>query len=1353
MSSKKHNVKYLKRRDVFGRDYSTILSSLPTAEQFNEIDPYAHDLESNYSPLHITLRQNQLKKAFKIYKIWKTEKEYLSHKHGGHILDQKDREGLTPMDMYNMQLHNNILKYPKALQYEYPSNSESHIVWEDNSSEVPFEKKASMLSYPNSPEERQYLKENRGSHILTLGSNTNYQLGTGAKDDRQNFFQVNIDQINEIVYPPSDNKFKTIKISRYHTIATTKNNELFVCGNSARGRLGNGSTEKPLFTFTKLENIKNSEIISMSSSENHSILLDEEGGVYTWGWNAYSQLCYPPTASGGRSLDDKSMDSVCNSTPRKVHFFDNKTVSLVACSSIHTSVLTSDNILYSWGLNLGQMGGSKISHISPDAQYFGEPGHIMTKPATVNLSHLDIEQIVATEFVTFIRCRGNSLVVLTEYSTRTFKISLPRAQNYKEPDAFKHFVPRGRPHDIVDIKCSNSYGNNVGVLFSCGTIGLISSKKDSTKMWSKFSNNLPISLYWNPYRTINNCLDFDVGARGSIILCTYSGEVFKSVGINRGFDKIHGSKLASGRAVGVSCDSSFDSFAIIKDESNDILIPYKPNEMAESFSHYSSSSNNSPIKLESIVYGPYLNLEKIGAKTSSTKIRSSNISIETMKYPFDIQFVNEHNKQSTQECHKIMIMGRCNRLLRHLKESGEYSIEDGLLTFTMENSYDARTWVISVGGIASAELIDDIMKGVINLLYMDTSPAKHQTTRLITTIIEDSLHSSNNFQHFSNLLEMCRENSALEQKIKMMMYRPDTIIHLYDNKIIHVHSYVMFNRCSFFNAWFSEAWRRTGQDDYYHIDLSHITYATLKPILKYIYGLPFEETFSDEVEELSFMDTLNFLLSLLQLSDEFCIFPMKIYVESVLSKFINGGTVIAILLNSAQSNASLLMENCMVFIYTHINILFFKENLTIVDEYFDDCIWDKLTMQANNFKGVNSTDHVFPSWYDMTGINWIDLFKTNISKFDSYFMSSSSQFEPSFDLTNNSEKRVRRRSSTRRSSSSQHGNTHRPSVSKTSRQPSNSSYDNQQLPIELRNPWSSVTSLNSENSSAIDDDTSDFVEVVRKPKRKSTAEVTRRPSEISPIRAEVHTSEVVWNEEASANKENLPSLLEKDQDKQSNGSHSKSNRITGAFKKSSQKQRKITTDDLVPDSSLKDKKVGWGNPTSRQGSNSSKSKPTSQRSSSVGGTSLPSLLGAKSAELKSQPKRSKKRGKSVETEKVKYTEFVSSGNPGGITPYATSTVQPVNEIANVFGDKSGEAVSSLEEQIAALEFEKWFAQESSKVKKKLKNDNNGSSDLSAVYANVNSMPTLLNNSSSNHSKKKVRGNFKKKDSKSLSELF
>ena len=125
----------------------------------------------------------------------------------------------------------------------------------------------------------------------------------------------------------------------------------------------------------------------------------------------------------------------------------------------------------------------------------------------------------------------------------------------------------------------------------------------------------------------------------------------------------------------------------------------------------------------------------------------------------------------------------------------------------------------------------------------------------------------------------------------------------------------------------------------------------------------------------------------------------------------------------------------------------------------------------------------------------------------------------------------------------------------------------------------------------------------------------------------------------------------------------------------------------------------------------------------------------------------------METEKVKYTEFVSSGNPGGITPYATSTVQPVNEIANVFGDKSGEAVSSLEEQIAALEFEKWFAQESSKVKKKLKNDNNGSSDLSAVYANVNSMPTLLNNSSSNHSKKKVRGNFKKKDSKSLSELF
>ncbi|GMM56962.1 hypothetical protein DAKH74_035780 [Maudiozyma humilis] len=1355
MSNKKHNVKYLKRRDIFGRDYSVLLSSLPTADQYREIDPYAHDLESNYTPLHITLRQNQLKKAFKVYKIWKTEKEYIAHKHGGHILDQKDREGLTPIDMYNIQLHNNIMRYPKMLNYEYPAKSESHIVWEPEAADLPFAKKASILAYPSSLEERTYLKENRGSHILTLGSNTNYQLGTGAKDDRQNLFQVNIDQINGIVYPPTDNKFKSVFISRYHTIVTTKDDEIFVSGNSSRGRLGNGSTEKPLFSFTKLDDDKHSKIVSLASSENHSVLLDDEGTVFTWGWNAYSQLCYSPTNNGGRMMDDKSLDSVCNSTPRRVHFFDNKNVSIVGCSSVHTCVLTSDNVLYSWGLNLGQMGGSKISHVAPDAQYLGESGHIMAKPVTLNLSHLDVEQIVATEFATFVRCKGNTLVVLAEYSMRTFKIALPKAQNFKEPDPFKHFVPRGRPHDIVDIKCSNSYGNNVGVLFSCGTIGLISTKKDSTRMWSKFSNNLPISLYWNPYRTINNCLDFDVGAKGSVILCTYSGEVYRSSGVNKGFDKIHGSKLASGRAVRVSCDSSFDSFAIIKDESNDIIISHKPNEITQNYSHYSPASGNKSVKPESIIYGPYSDLEQPESETRSGKIRSQNISIPVMKYPFDVEFINEHNRNSKQGCHKIMIMGRCIRLLRYLKESGLFSVDDDLLTFKMDNTYDSKRWSILVGGKASAELIDDVISGLLNVLYMVESQIKHQTTRLITTIIEDSLHSAKTNHHFTNLLQLCLDDSDHDLKQLDAYHKPDTIIHLSGDVKVSAHSYILFNRSSYFNSWFSEAWRQTGLDDYYHVELPDITIAAFQPILKYIYGVPFEKTFYKELESYSFMETLNYLLSLLQICDELCIIPLKIYLESVLSKFVNGGTVIPVLLNASQSNASLLLENCMVFIYTHIGILLFKENLSMVDECFDDDIWSRLEVQTNSFKADSTSQQTFSSWYDMTGIDWIDLFKTNIAKFNSHFMSGSYQFEPSFDLTSTSEKRSRRRSSTRRASSSHQNSGHRHSVSKTSRQPSNGSYDNSQFPIELRNPWSSVTSLNSANSSAIEDDISDFIEVVRKPKRKSTVEVARRPSEISPVRAEIKPSEIVWNEETTSNKENLPSLLGKDLKERSKDTSEKTSKITGTFKKTSQKQRKTIVDISSIDSSPKEKKVGWGSSSSRKSSNNSKTKgkPSSQRSSSVGGTSLPSLLDATSQELKPQPKRSKRRGKSTDTDKVKYTEFVSSGNPGGITPYATSTVQPVNEIANVFGDKSGEAVSSLEEQIAALEFEKWFAQESSKVKKKMKSGGNGNTDLSAIYTNVNSMPVLLNDTDVTHSKKKVRGNFKKKESKSLSDLF
>jgi len=1348
MPSKKYNDKYLTRRDIFGRDYSCILSSLPNVEHYNEINPYSNDLENGYTPLHITLKQNQLKKAFKIYKIWKTEKSFPSNKQNSHILDEKDREGLSPIDLYNLQFQNNINHFPKLFKYTYPHEpNESFLEWEQTKENFSFDLKSNMMALPKSIKDEEYLKEQRGSHVLTLGSNTNYQLGTGNKDDRQNFFQMHINQLNGMVYPPSKNKFKDIKMTKYHCIVRTTDDMVYSCGNSTRGRLGNGSTEKPSFLFSKILDLDVCGIQSLQTSDSHSVLLDGDGNVFTWGWNAFNQLCYTTTNTPSKKHDEKNMDTLNSSIPRKVHFFEGKNVSKIACSPIHTCVLTTTNMLYIWGLNVGQMGNTKLSHINPDAEYMGELGHIMMKPIVVNLSHLEIEQIVATEFVTFCRCKGNTLVVLADHTMKTFKLSVPHAKNYKEIDTFNHFAHRGISNDVIDIKCSNPYGNHLCVRFSCGRVGMISSKNDSVNRWAKLPNNLPISLYWNPNRTMHNCLDFDVGSNGGLIICTYGGEIFMTNSITERFTKMHSSKLINGRAVSVSCDSSFDSFAIIKDEFNSTGLSLDVNDVRSSFKQYSPLNIVKGIPYESIIHGSYYNEDDSIIEDTSKEIISEHIIHNKSKqYAFDVEFFSDSEPTGIWGCHKIILNNRCNTLLKYLKETGTFNIKDGILIFKLQNKFSDKVWRISVSTSIDSVFLNEASWSIIHMLYTDEHPKNQQIARLATYIIEDSIHKLDIASTIHNLWDVCLDSSTSIESKNSILSKPDVLIRLKDGDIIRAHSIVISSRSIFFNIALNNNFKHEILSGHMSVELPHISKFLFEPILKYLYGFPFESIFDVDTLNESFSETLNFFFELLTFTEELSLIPLKIYIESVLSQYINGSTVITTLLHAVNSNASILKANCYIFLSLHIGILFCKENLELIDDYFDDHIWNSLENQLIQFKvdSIISTSH--KTWYNMKEINWVEMFKCNIAKFNAVFIHGSQQFEPLFDQRPESTN-GRRRSSTRRSSSSRKNSIRRSSVYKESRQSSNGSFsDASQFPIVLKNPWGSTTTLGSQNSNAIEDDPSDFVEVVRKSKRKSVVDKNRKNSEPLSTGLSLPPTEIVINPDVSGPSNSLPSLLSNKMIDNKIEKEDASIKITGTFKKNTQKQRRKEFSHHTLDYKEPDNKPVWKKSVTVN-NNSSK------RNESNGSEKLPSLFNAAVSEIKSAPKRSKRKNTHKEHEKTLYAEFVSTGNGGGIKPYMVSTKQQANEISSVFGDKSGEVVSSLEEQIAALEFEKWFAQESAKVQKTLKRKDSAGSDIKILYRDTENMPTLNGNPNGTSSKRKIRGNFRKRDGKSLAEIL
>lgn len=537
------------RRDVFGRDISYLASCLPNLDNLRSIDLYSHELESGYSPLHVTLREGHLRKSFQLFKIWQDEMEYLSHKYGGHVLNQMDREGLTPLELYNIELRRSIRKYPKFIAYNKDNiltRNESLttlITWDNDDDNIPWKIKSDFMKLPMDKNEFQSQYQNGGTHILTLGSNIHCQLGTGNKDNRQKLFQLHINQLQHHTDLTNYNpvRFKDILMTRYHSILVTTDNKVYSCGNGTRGRLGNHNTDNvSQANYAEIMDLNDIDINLVRTSDHHTLLLDGESNLYSWGWNGYNQLGYPTKQHNENTI----LENVCNPSPKRIPYFENIKLKIIACSKIHSCAVSQDNMVYIWGLNVGQMGNSKPKHITSNIPYKNWEGYIVPKPLIINMSHLVVVQVVCTEFVTFIRTQGNVLHVLSNYCTRTFKIVLPKARSFNELDVFDHFTPREIPSNVVDMKCTNAYGNNIAFQYQCGRIGILNTKKESQEMWSKFSNNLPISLAWIPNWRSRNCHTFNVGSNGALILCTIAGEVFSNSALNGSFEKMYSSKLA-----------------------------------------------------------------------------------------------------------------------------------------------------------------------------------------------------------------------------------------------------------------------------------------------------------------------------------------------------------------------------------------------------------------------------------------------------------------------------------------------------------------------------------------------------------------------------------------------------------------------------------------------------------------------------------------------------------------------------------------------------------------------------------------------------------------------------------------
>jgi alpha-tubulin suppressor-like RCC1 family protein len=212
-----------------------------------------------------------------------------------------------------------------------------------------------------------------------------------AREDSPSVKQIQI---------PGDKKAVSVHARYQHAIALDEDGRVYTWGSNTFGELGYLGDWLGSPTPTLVEGLKNRKIIAVQAGSAHSVALDDQGRVYTWGSNTHGELgngtvtrsFYPSQVQGLEGVKIVSIQAGQISTFAlddqgrvyqwgKVHFspkfphlgdqctfpnlvstFKNQKIISIHAGGHHVLALDEDGKVYAWGDNsLGELGnGSKI---------------------------------------------------------------------------------------------------------------------------------------------------------------------------------------------------------------------------------------------------------------------------------------------------------------------------------------------------------------------------------------------------------------------------------------------------------------------------------------------------------------------------------------------------------------------------------------------------------------------------------------------------------------------------------------------------------------------------------------------------------------------------------------------------------------------------------------------------------------------------------------------------------------------------------------------------------------------------------------------------------------------------------
>ncbi|CAN9497541.1 unnamed protein product [Ophioblennius macclurei] len=182
--------------------------------------------------------------------------------------------------------------------------------------------------------------------VFVLGLNCSNCLGTG--DSQSTIVPKKLDFL-------SGRKVVSLSYgSGPHVLLATEDGELFAWGHNGYSQLGNGTTNQGVAPLLVSANLLNKKVTEVACGSHHSMALTDSGEVYAWGYNNCGQVGSGSTAN--------------QPTPRRVSScLQNKVAVSIVCGQTSSLAVVNNGEVYGWGYNgNGQLGlGNNGNQLTP----------------------------------------------------------------------------------------------------------------------------------------------------------------------------------------------------------------------------------------------------------------------------------------------------------------------------------------------------------------------------------------------------------------------------------------------------------------------------------------------------------------------------------------------------------------------------------------------------------------------------------------------------------------------------------------------------------------------------------------------------------------------------------------------------------------------------------------------------------------------------------------------------------------------------------------------------------------------------------------------------------------------------